>query len=58
VNKTPWSVEREFRRSVAEHEVFLSFNNDSDACDFSEWINGEGLAAFLDWQKKCQEEDE
>ena len=41
--------EIEYRRSVAEHEVFMSFNDDEDAEAFCDWIRDGGWVSFLAW---------
>lgn len=38
--------------SVAEHEVLMSFVNDSDAVLFHEWWHDIGCREFLKWVKK------
>jgi len=38
-----------YKRSVAEHEVFMSFSSDDDAGAFTDWIGGGGWASFLAW---------
>lgn len=40
---------RERTYHLAEHEVFLSFNGDSDAAAFTEWWDEEGAVVFQDW---------
>lgn len=37
------------RQSVADHEVFLSFNGDSQAEAFHDWWDDEGAVQFQDW---------
>ncbi len=34
------------QHDVAEHQVFMSFNNDDDAVRFDEWWSGEGAVLF------------
>ena len=34
---------------VADHEVFMSFNDDDDAIKFREWWTNEGSIVFNDW---------
>lgn len=55
--KKPNPVEVQFRDEyptgrVAEHEVFMSFNGDSEALDFQEWWDDEGKAVFETWREK------
>lgn len=43
---------RERTYSMAEHEILLAFNGDSDAALFDEWWNTAGEAAFLEWRSR------
>lgn len=45
----PPDMDREFTTHVAEHEIYMSFNGDSDAALFEEWWNLKGLSAFQKW---------
>lgn len=36
----------------AEHEIFLSFNDDQDAERFVEWWESVGFKAFAEWERK------
>lgn len=52
----------QFRRelppqTVADHEVFLSFEGDSDAIAFHDWWYAVGSAAFANWLTKRKETD-
>lgn len=48
---------REYPRGrVAEHEVFMSFNNDDDAIAFQDWWNAEGAAAFGKWLPRATQD--
>lgn len=47
------SVEREKH----EHEVFMSFNNDSDAVYFHEWWDEAGAGQFAAFVKKMKASD-
>ena len=49
-------IRRTINRNIAEHEVFLSFNNDEDAVAFQEWLQEEGLAKFDEWMDDRYEE--
>jgi hypothetical protein len=40
---------RQRTTSVAEHEVLLSFNDDSDAERFENWWRGHGKHYWLEW---------
>lgn len=44
------------QHEVAEHEVLLSFRNDSDAVHFREWWHHAGASLFGDYmaQVKCE----
>lgn len=42
----------EVTREIAEHEVFLAFNGDSDAVLFYEWWNLVGWKQFEKWASK------
>lgn len=47
----------EFRReypgaSVADHEMFMSFNSDSEALAFFDWWHDKGSSAFAKWLEK------
>lgn len=44
-----FEIRDEFRRDVHEHEVLLSFVNDSGAEAFVAWLALEGRAAFDRW---------
>jgi hypothetical protein len=48
--KTGLSVERDinYRRDVADYEVFIVFDNDDDAHAFTDWLYSEGLELFAD----------
>ena len=48
----PPDMPRELTTNVAEHEIMLSFVNDSDAEMFSDWWNSKGLEAFMKWAEK------
>jgi hypothetical protein len=43
---------REVTYGVAEHEILLSFVNDTDAEAFDRWWHLEGKDAFLEFAKK------
>jgi hypothetical protein len=43
---------REVRCPVAEHEVFLSFNDDVDAVMFDDWLHTEGFNHFRLWRAR------
>lgn len=45
-------LEDTIRRSIKDHEVFLTFNADEDAKDFVEWWYEEGLAYFQDYVRR------
>lgn len=45
----PPDMPREFHASLAEHQVMLSFTNDSDAERFNSWWNVAGLSMFQKW---------
>lgn len=47
-----YTIEPEFRREVAEHEVLISFNNDMDAARFLEWFDREGYLLLEDYAKE------
>ena len=38
--------------SVAEHEIFMSFNNDSDALAFEHWWHARGAIEFQKYLDK------
>jgi hypothetical protein len=42
---------------VADHQVFMSFTNDSDAIAFHEWWGTDGVQAFAEWLHLQREED-
>ena len=44
-----YTFERDFHRDIHEHEVFISFNNDSGAEAFMEWWWDKGEKAFNKW---------
>jgi hypothetical protein len=44
-------------RQVHEHEVFLSFNSDSDAEWFHDWWAVEGWARFSAWAEGREADD-
>lgn len=47
---TDVTFESEYPRdSVAEHEVFMSFNNDGDALAFREWWDEKGAVLFQEF---------
>lgn len=48
----PYSFPELIDKPVAEHEVFISFNNDSGAVKFHEFWYTEGKEAFEKWQEK------
>lgn len=49
------SDEREFRpETVADHEVYLSFHNDTDALTFRDWLSDLGWKQFDDYRKDVQ----
>lgn len=50
------SEDRELTLSIPEHQVLLSFVNDSDAELFSEWWNTEGWKRFKVWASKRADE--
>lgn len=41
-----WDMPREFTRSLAEHEILLSFNSDADAERFDSWWRTIGCQEF------------
>lgn len=43
---------------VAENEVFMSFNEDSEAIAFREWWNEEGAVGFFAWLREREKENE
>lgn len=43
---------REIDRSIADHEVMMSFKHDTDAFAFDEWWHLEGRYAFNEWLEK------
>jgi hypothetical protein len=47
--ETAHSLKREAHHSVAEHEILISFNNDSAATAFSDWWQDHGAAEFHKW---------
>lgn len=49
---TDVTFEDEVRRHAADHEVFMSFNGDSDAVAFREWWDDEGAKRFGAWLAK------
>jgi hypothetical protein len=56
MNPKLWALEDsppildEVRRGVGDHEVFLSFNADSDAELFNEWLFMHGWSIFKEWR--------
>lgn len=42
----------QIERDIADHEVFLSFNGDSDAILFREWFAVKGWPAFKKWAEE------
>lgn len=42
------------QQHVAEHEVFMSFNDDDDAIGFREWWHAEGSEHFNKWLEENQ----
>jgi hypothetical protein len=48
----PPELPREVTYSVAEHQMLLSFNNDSDTEVFDRWWHLEGRDAFLEFAQK------
>lgn len=46
------TLRTEVERMIHDHEVFLSFVNDSDAELFHEWWNATGWESFRDWAGK------
>jgi len=42
-------IKTTIERDVKEHEVFLSFDDDSDAHDFKDWWTDEGSYLFDCW---------
>lgn len=42
-------------KRVAEHEVFMSFNDDDDAVAFRDWWAEVGAEEFQDWLNKSKE---
>ena len=45
-------IKEEIPFSVPEHMVVLSFNNDSGAVKFNDWLDEVGYDAFQTWQRK------
>lgn len=45
-------IKTEFTHEVAEHEILLSFNGDSDAVFFYEWWNAKGWELFRKWVER------
>lgn len=43
----------EIRSRVPEHQVLLSFNNDSDAFEFHDWWYESGRVLFVAWQEEA-----
>lgn len=48
----PPTIESEARYRVAEHEIYLSFVNDSDAVMFHDWWNQKGVDLWRKWADK------
>lgn len=44
------------QKSVAEHEIFMSFNHDADAATFYEWWMEEGARFFEEYRVSRAEE--
>lgn len=38
-------------KAVADHELFISFDNDDDALAFDNWLQADGWAAYAEWRK-------
>jgi len=45
------SLHRDIRKSLGEHEVLVSFDNDDDAAGFDDWWLSEGERAYLAWKQ-------
>lgn len=39
-------------KSVADHEVLVSFSDDADGIGFYEWLEDEGMRLFDEWRSK------
>jgi len=46
------TFEREVTHHIGEHEIMISFNNDSGAEAFDEWWHDVGSKLFMDWIKE------
>jgi len=46
------TINAEIVTRPAEHEIFLSFNDDQDAERFVEWWESVGFKAFEKWERK------
>lgn len=42
------------QKSVADHEVFLSFNSDDEGLAFRDWLFDEGYALFREYFKSWE----
>lgn len=49
------TIEDQIIKSVAEHEVLLSFNDDGDAVLFVEWLEGPGFDEFSRYAQDVKE---
>lgn len=45
----PPQMPRDYTNTIPEHEVLLSFRNDSDSEVFLDWWKAEGLNLFMEW---------
>lgn len=57
-DRVGWSLAREFRRRVAEHEALLTFNDDEDAVLWHEWWHDDGEAAFVKYREQSKEDSD
>jgi hypothetical protein len=51
-------ISEEIVTRPADHEIFLTFRNDSDAELFTEWLEAVGFDAFRKWVKKQKRGDD
>ena len=46
------AINQEIVTRPAEHEIFLSFNDDEDAVRFAEWWESVGFKLFEKWERE------
>lgn len=49
-------IQEEHTIHFADHEVFLSFNDDQEGIDFREWWETQGVLSFKVWRHYSQAE--